>query len=420
MTADAAAANAPSAGFAGRYPLLHAVFIDPSPRTIVAACLIAFAIYALILIRSALGSDGYVLPDKSIIGGDFTVFWTAAKTLFAEGAGAMYQPGLLNERLDAAFPLRGGFTLYWQYPPTYYFVIAPLAALPYPAALLGWWSVTAGAAMAALRSLWKARLPLLAVFASGAAWQALICGQTGFLTAALIAIAGGWADRRPILAGIAAGLLTVKPQLGLLIPVAYAAAGCWRAFAAAAVTALALAVLSAGIFGIETWGGFIGAMSAQGARMSTNVFPYYKLVSPYGFMMTLGAGGALAYAAQGIASLALAGFVFIVWRKSPSWETRLIALAAATPLVSPYAFYYEAPIFFAALLMVVKLGTERGWLPFEKQALMALWFLPVFAPGSEAFPFPALLAFAAFGLCARRVFHECGLHLPRLKTLSEA
>ena len=122
-----------------------------------------------------------------------------------------YQPGVLNERLNAAFPARGEFFLYWQYPPTYYFVVAPLAALSYPTAFWSWAVVTTGAALAALRSLWNAWLPLLVVFASGAAWQGLITGQTGFLTAALITVAGGWADRRPLVAGIAAGGL---PRVG--------------------------------------------------------------------------------------------------------------------------------------------------------------------------------------------------------------
>ena len=416
MTAEAASTAAPNAGFADRYPLLHAVFIDPSRRTMATESFTALGLYALILIHSVLTSEGYVRPDGSMIGGDFTVFWTAAKTLFAEGAGALYQPGVLNERLNAAFPARGEFFLYWQYPPTYYFVVAPLAALSYPTAFWSWAVVTTGAALAALRSLWNAWLPLLVVFASGAAWQGLITGQTGFLTAALIAVAGGWADRRPLVAGIAAGLLTVKPQLGLLIPIAYAAAGCWRAFGAAAVTGVALAGLSAGVFGAETWIGFFDAMSAQGARMGADIFPYHKLISPYGFAMTLGAPASLALAMQIMASLSLAAFVFMVWRKSASWEARLIALAAAAPLASPYAFYYEAPIFFAALLLLAQRGTERGWLAYEKHALMGLWFLPVFAPGPENFPVPALLAFAAFALCARRVVHECGWRMPKLKT----
>ena len=52
-------------------------------------------------------------------------------------------------------------------------------------------------------------------------------GQTGFLTAALI---GGTLYLIPILvlAGTCLGLLTYKPQYGLLFPISLIAAGHWR------------------------------------------------------------------------------------------------------------------------------------------------------------------------------------------------
>lgn len=419
MTAEAASTAAqapnPGTGFAGRYPLLHAVLVDPSRQTMTLTALFALCLYAIILIRGVLGSENLVIPEVAVIGGDFTVFWMAAKTLFAEGPGVLYQgPDMLNDRLEAAFPAYGEFKLFWQYPPTIYFFVAPLAALPYPAALGVWCSATIGFAVAAVRSLWRVRLPLLIGFACAAAYQGMITGQTGFLTAGLLALAAGWPDRRPLIAGVAAGLLTFKPQLGLLIPVAYAAAGCWRAFGAAAITGALLAGLSVIFFGAETWIGFLDAMSAQGARMSASIFPYYKLISPYGFFMTLGAPSWLAFAAQAAASLGLAGFVFLIWRRSNAWETRLFTLMAASMLASSYVFYYEGPVFIPAMIILAKRAMDKGWLPFEKQTLMALWFLPVFTPGPHHFPLPALIAFAAFAVCARRAVHECGVRMPKL------
>ena len=53
--------------------------------------------------------------------------------------------------------------------------------------------------------------------------------------------------------GIAFGLLTVKPQLGLLVPVLLIAQGNWRTFFAAAATALVLAALSVLVYGAEAW-----------------------------------------------------------------------------------------------------------------------------------------------------------------------
>jgi len=390
------------AGFAGRYPLLHALFIDPSAKTARMAAFAMLGIYLLIHAATLMASENFVTPDKSVVGGDFVVFWTAGKTLFADGAVALYQPGALNARLDALFPERGGFALYWLYPPTVYFLVAPLAALPYLPALWAWMAGTTAMFAAAMFSLWRAKLPLLIALTSAAAFQGWITGQTSFVTAALLVLAAGFADRRPLLAGIAAGLLTIKPQLGLLIPIAFAAAGCWRAFGAAAVTSVALAGVSFLMFGAESWVAFFESAAAHSARMSEAIFPYYKLVSPFGFAMTLGAPAAFA-------SVALAAFVFFIWRRTTSWELRLIALAAAAPLATPYAFYYEAPMFIAALMILAKCGIESGWLKLEKQALVALWVLPLLAPGPVSLPVPALLAFAAFAICARRVLFEIPL-----------
>ena len=56
-----------------------------------------------------------------------------------------------------------------------------------------------------------------------------LVGQNGFLTAALIGGTLYLMPVRPVLAGICLGLLTYKPQYGLLFPIVLVAAGHWRA-----------------------------------------------------------------------------------------------------------------------------------------------------------------------------------------------
>ena len=77
-------------------------------------------------------------------------------------------------------------------------------------------------------------------------------GQNGAFTAALLV--GGLlaAPKRPILAGVLFGLLTVKPQLGILIPFCLLASRNWRAFASAAVTTVTLVLLTGLAFGFGT------------------------------------------------------------------------------------------------------------------------------------------------------------------------
>src|SRR5947209_4071280 len=72
----------------------------------------------------------------------------------------------------------------------------------------------------------------------------LISGQTGFLSGALMVGGLRLLPTRPALAGVLFGLLTYKPQLGVLVPVALVAMSGGRAIVAALATFAALAVAS--------------------------------------------------------------------------------------------------------------------------------------------------------------------------------
>ena len=64
-------------------------------------------------------------------------------------------------------------------------------------------------------------------------------------------------DTRPITAGVLIGLLTVKPQLGILFPFLLIASGRWKVFFMAAVTAIALCSRSIAIGGLDGWQDYI-------------------------------------------------------------------------------------------------------------------------------------------------------------------
>ena len=78
-------------------------------------------------------------------------------------------------------------------------------------------------------------------------------GQASFFLAVLFV--GGLAvlPRRPLLAGVLFGFLTVKPQLGLLLPAALLIMGEYRAFATASIAAGLLVALSLVLFGLGPW-----------------------------------------------------------------------------------------------------------------------------------------------------------------------
>lgn len=403
LPALTAMVNSAAKTFAQRYPLLAGLLMEYRKSTLIVVSIGALALYASVYLGVILTSENLLTVHDTIIGGDFIVFWTASQAAAEGNALALYDAAVMESLLLENFPGRDSYKLTWQYPPTMFLVIAPLAAFGYVPALWLWGAGTAAMFGAALLSLWRKYSALLIAFASAVAFQALITGQTGFFTAALIAVAAAFAGTRPVIAGIAAGLLTIKPQFGLLIPIAFAAAGCWRAFGVAAFVGGAMAAASLLVFGPEAWVAFKSAAAGHGGMMSTDIFPYHKLITPLGFLTQIGAPSIVAMAGQIISALGLAAFVLFVWRRTDQWDLRAMALCIAAPLASPYAMYYELTIFIPAIFLLAKRGMETGWLSWERPALVVLWAVPLFTPGEKGSVLCFLIAIGAFAICARHI-----------------
>src|SRR4029077_14185637 len=90
-------------------------------------------------------------------------------------------------------------------------------------------------------------------------------GQNALLTAGLFGAAALLLDRRPALAGLFFGALCYKPHFGLLVPVALAAGGHWRAFAAAFLSAAAPCLASLCLLCLKPWRDYLAAAAASPA-----------------------------------------------------------------------------------------------------------------------------------------------------------
>ena len=345
-----------------------------------------------------------------MIGGDFSAFFVAARAAAEGAAASIYDVADFQARLNAAFPGRDDLTLSWQYPPTYFLIIAAFAAAPY---LLGY-SIFSGASAGAyallLRKRIKDNLLFFAIIASPAAFIALTSGQNGFLTAALLILAASNPKRRPIVAGIAAGLLTVKPHLGLLIPVAFAAAGCWRAMGIAALTAVMLAGLSVVAYGTEPWLAFFSAVGGVADRVETGLMPLAKMATPYSAALYAGFAEWPARIVHLILAATATVIVWRVWRMNNDSALRAAALIAGVFLAAPYGFYYELIILGFPVAVVVMRGLETGWLSYERWMLAAVWALtvatPMFASTRHGLSTGFMIVLLVFALVMRRAFRK--------------
>ncbi len=328
--------------------------------------------YAFLLTGWA--AQGFWLVDRAgqAIANDFVNVWAAGK-LALEGQPAAAYDWAVHREVEVA-AVEHDFDGYygWHYPPTFLFVAAPLAALPYLTAALVWLAVTLPAYMLTIRSIIGERLGLLLACAfPGVIWN-ISAGQNGFLTAALI---GGMLinlERRPILAGVFLGLLTYKPQFGILFPVVLVFDGRWRVIAAAVATASALGAAALLTFGLQSWQAFVEWMPVTSAvvfgdgRAGLN-----KLQSLFGVVRWLGGGMTAAWLAQGVFIAVLAAAVVALWRRSVSYEIKAAALAVAALLATPYLYIYDFPVLAIPLAFLVRAGQRDGFLAYEWPALAA-------------------------------------------------
>jgi hypothetical protein len=232
--------------------------------------------------------------------------------------------------------------LNWSYPPLFLFVAALLACLPYAVAFAGWVAATAAGyavTIGAIAKRWDAGLVACAapVFFANA-----IVGQNGFLSAALIGVSLLFLKQRPVLSGVFLGLLTYKPQLGVLFPLALLLDRNWRALASAAVTSTILIAASWLAFGTQTFLAFLRFLPATSqAILTERGEDWNKMQSVYALARTLGAGDATAWIAQGVAIALCVALLIRIWRGQASFPVKAAFLAAAAMLTTPYLHMYD-------------------------------------------------------------------------------
>jgi hypothetical protein len=191
-------------------------------------------------------------------------------------------------------------------------------------------------------------------FAMPATIMCLIGGQIGLFAAALLISGLLLRGERPILAGILFGLLTIKPQLGLLIPLLLLVERRWSVFVAATFTMLVLLGLSVMLVGIETWQIYLREVPPVQHEVLTRWEGIMLAMMPTAYINARNVGlGDWASAAQAIATLAtLALFAVVLWRqRDPLW--RNFALLVGTASVSPYFFSYDLVALGAVALVLL-------------------------------------------------------------------
>lgn len=310
----------------------------------------------------------FVSNARHPIARDFISFWGAARLVLAGHPASAYDNAALHAVQSAVASFGAGAQMPFPYTPAYLALVTPFGLLPFPIAMVVWTACTFVLYLFAARKLMPRSGWIAAAFPAVYANAAV--GQNGFLTVGIFMAGLSLLSRRPFVAGLVLGCLVIKPQLGLLLPVALLAARSWRAIAGTAVSSIGILAAGAALFGLPTMAAWFHQMPLYAAITRDGLVGWSKLASVYAAAREFGLGPGTALAVNGVAALAAAVAVWQIWRSKAEDGIKVAILSAATALASPYLLFYDTLILVPAFLFLARQNERPG-------LIFALWCLPL-------------------------------------------
>ena len=339
---------------------------------------------------------------------DFVAFWAAAKLAIAGDPVAAFDQEMLRRAQSLPPDARLG-ELYWRYPPAFHVLIAPLGLLPYSAAWLLFNLISLSAFAAAL---WRRAAPVpmghSLIFCAPIVLITFIIGQVSLLWAAgLVAALSALRTDRPVVAGFLIAMLSLKPQLGILIPFALAGGGRWRVILWASVWVCIVHGAATVIVGIDYWAHFFESLTQAVGGLEHGGTNHRLLVSFYAFMRFIGFDYSASLASQLLLTALLAAGLLLLWKqRTVQFDLKAAALCIAIPLATPYASSYELTLSVPAAIFMVRSGI--GATAFDRVMLGILIFGPatswIFGDVNSVAPLYAPLLLLVFGRCLAQAF----------------
>jgi len=336
-------------------------------------CLVVLLLTAVVWV--AISENGIDAQGKPL-GYDFITFWGASHLALEGNAVGAYDPATILGAERLAVPENAQIFL-WHYPPTFYLVILPLALLPYGLAFLLFVGASFAGYLAVIRRIVSLPGTWMPLVAFPGVLINLFHGQNAFLTAALMGGALLLLPLRPVLAGVLIGLLTIKPHLGILLPLVLLATGQWRALLCAALTTGLFLLISIAVMGQDTLAAFWHNLPLVRQVLEEGLLSWDKMPTFFAFSRLLGAPIWAAYFLHLLVAVAAAACVLWVWLKTPLPNLRNAALVTGTLLISPYLFDYDLAWLGLSIAWLGLEGYRKGWLKGEREILAVAWLLPL-------------------------------------------
>lgn len=346
------------------------------PPFVLIVCIVGAVLAAVPIMVDVSHLSGMMVSEATVYGRDFANLWTGARAVLEDHTGLLYDLGAYQAlQRDILSPEIAGHN--FSYPPHVLLLIWPFGLLPYGAALGLWTVISLAAFFAAARPyLAGAGMPGMLSLVVPAALVNVWTGHYGLLIAAGALFVWDNADRMPIRCAIVLALLTVKPHLGILMPLVLLLRGKWKVCLIAGAVTLALAGVSAAVFGTQAWIEYLTRVPEYQAALLEHGAGLYRLMMPsvYNGFVLAGLEQAAMPFQVCAAALAVAA-VFLVHRSGAPLTTLGLVAATATFLVLPYAFNYDM----GAVCLAALLGMYRSCAdgrPFDRLVYACAYLSP--------------------------------------------
>jgi hypothetical protein len=292
---------------------------------------------------------------------DFAAFYITSKLVWLGDLDQAYQFAKLAI-IEKEASGHDGF-MPWTYPPQFNLLLAPFALIPFGMAYLLFMASTLTVYLTVLRRLAGNQFVLVLIVFFPTIGVTLACGQSSFLTAALIGLVCLFFEERPILAGVALGLMIIKPHFAIAFAVYAVLRRSWIVVATAGAVVLISTAICTVLFGTQIWTVLLQSVHDSSVFLREAYYPLYRMISAYAALRTAGFSAWGAFLGQGVVAVLALGIVLVaVYRKMPVRES-LGLTAIVSVCISPYAYDYDFLIFSIglALLLPALQANAREW-----------------------------------------------------------
>lgn len=327
--------------------------------------------------------------NGNLKGTDFLHFYTLGWLAIEHRGEALYDMNAQATFAAQRVPAAAGIRYLPLYPPQVSLLFAPLAHLPYANALALWWIVSGVIYAACCYCIWRlcpdlrahrSTVALLAAAFPGF-FHLIAWGQTSALALVCFTISFLCLRRgREFAAGLALGLLIVKPQLLVVAAIVFLSLGAWRLIAGAALSALVellIGVLYYGFQPLLTW--IHTLLNVRHVANALEPRPYQTHCLRTFWSMLI-PWTSLHLALYAITAIVVLFWTVQTWRRSREWELRFSLLLLATVLVSPHLTVYDLVILVPAFLFLADWLLGRRNIspqPFTGVLLYLVYMLPL-------------------------------------------